>query len=270
MTKHAFPAYAFCEQMRCLCRYLVEPRSMKLAKYEQDSAEILAKKEAKLKEYAAKMALIETKRTSTEMKVIYKEVAAKMEVINKDITAKMREKLEALKAERKEEGAKIEAECKEFSIAKFIEENRELAISHCQPSIPPDNETAREAWEAFDRSQKRGAGRTGGRKSKRKRGKEETNDEETDEEETNEEETKKPGFHNPIPFYVARYFGNYLDFPFKHEDEEGNYNPCSILMKAHVFNCPTLKLPVQNERTLQGYLECVKSDTFMPIKQKHQ
>ena len=30
MTKHTFPAYAFCEQKRYFCRHLVKPRSMKL------------------------------------------------------------------------------------------------------------------------------------------------------------------------------------------------------------------------------------------------
>ena len=30
MTKHEFPAYAFCKQNRYLCRHLVKPRIMKL------------------------------------------------------------------------------------------------------------------------------------------------------------------------------------------------------------------------------------------------
>ena len=33
MTKHTFPAYAFCEQKRHLCRHLVIPRSMKLRSF---------------------------------------------------------------------------------------------------------------------------------------------------------------------------------------------------------------------------------------------
>ena len=33
MTKHAFPAYAFREQKRYLCRHLVKPRGMKLRSF---------------------------------------------------------------------------------------------------------------------------------------------------------------------------------------------------------------------------------------------
>ena len=33
MTKHAFPAYAFCEQKRYLHRHLVKPRSIKLRSF---------------------------------------------------------------------------------------------------------------------------------------------------------------------------------------------------------------------------------------------
>ena len=33
MTKHVFPAYAFCKHKRYLCRYLVNPRSIKLRSF---------------------------------------------------------------------------------------------------------------------------------------------------------------------------------------------------------------------------------------------
>ena len=33
ITKHVFPAYAFCKQKRYLCRHLVKPRSMKLRSF---------------------------------------------------------------------------------------------------------------------------------------------------------------------------------------------------------------------------------------------
>ena len=106
MTKHAFPAYAFCQQKQYLPRHLIKPRSMKLRSFISSLQEL----NAYLGEFSPDTEGLETAPLPTDeiMEIIYHSISAtqKNEMIEQKSRAMGRKENSSM-AVKKKKGRKI-------------------------------------------------------------------------------------------------------------------------------------------------------------------